>query len=289
MAVGRVPVGRLSALAALAAGAFVLFTTSGGPRFRELRPGLEFATLRGDPYCRRGSSDIAVLRIDPRRLRIGVHHYTKKSGRSPLGLVEWQRETGALAVFNAGQYYPDYSYMGLLVSDGKAVSPRLHPQYQAALVATPVGRRARADGARTQGERMARVLDLKVDKLDPEAPAWRDVAQSFMLFDRGGEIRTRKSTQVANRTAVAEDGNGRIVVIATEGAYTLYEFASLVMEWPLQLTHAMSMDGGLEAELCVSAGGFRYATFGHWPDDGSTPDAPGAQVPLPAVVTVSVR
>ena len=283
MAIGRIPVGRLSALAAVVAGAFVLFTTTTGPRFREVKAGVEFATLRGDPYCRRGSSDIAVLRIDPRRVKIGVRHYSREPAGRPMSVVEWQRATGAVAVFNAGQYYPDYSYMGLLVSGGRTVSRRLHAKFQAALVASPHPRRG--EKAADHGP-MARVLDLQEESLDPRAPGWKEVAQSFMLFDRLGTIRTRKSTQVANRTAVAEDRHGRIVVITSEGAYTVWEFATLLKDWPLQLTHAMSMDGGLEAELCVATEEFRYATFGHWPDGVETPDAPGAQVRLPAVVTV---
>jgi len=60
----------------------------------------------------------------------------------------------------------------------------------------------------------------------------------------GGKLRVRKSEQVANRTAVAEDSRGRIVVATTEGAYTLWEFGRLLAKAPLSLSHAMSMDGG---------------------------------------------
>jgi hypothetical protein len=40
--------------------------------------------------------------------------------------------------------------------------------------------------------------------------------------------------------------------------------ASLLQRSPLQLTQAMSMDGGIESELVVQSGGFRYASFGQW-------------------------
>jgi hypothetical protein len=164
--------------------------------------------------------------------------------------------------------------MGLLVSGGAVVSSRLHPGFKAALVAGPL-----------RGARLARVLDLEREPLDPTAPAWREVAQSFMLFDQKGEVRVRRSDQVAPRTAVGEDRDGRLVILTTEGSYTLHEFATLLKAAPLHLTHAMSMDGGQEAELCVRAGGFRYATFGPW-DDAHPADAPVGAVPLPAVVAV---
>jgi hypothetical protein len=263
-------------VAGLSALALSLVRSAGGPRWRVLRPGMEFATLRGDPYCRRGSSEIAVLRLDPSSVRLRVHHYSRDPGGVPLSILEWQQHTGALAVFNAGQYYPDLSYMGLLVCGGERVSRRLHPDFKAALVASPI------DGGPT-----ARVLDLDRDPLDPRAPGWREVAQSFMLFDHGGKPRIRKSDLVANRTVVGQDGKGRILVITSEGGYTLWDFARLLQEAPLHLSHAMAMDGGYEAELCVSVPPFHYASFGQWKGAGDASDAPGARIPLPAVVTVS--
>ncbi|HYM82064.1 MAG TPA: phosphodiester glycosidase family protein [Candidatus Limnocylindria bacterium] len=271
------PVGRLAALVAVAGIAYTVARGTNELHWRALAPGVEFTTVRGEPFCRRGSSDIAVLRLDPRRVVLQMLHATREPGHQPLTIVEWQRRTGAFAVFNAGQYYPDYSYMGLLVCDGEVVSRRLHPNFKAALVAAPVS-----------GASVARVLDLEHDPIDPKAPGWKQVAQSFMLFGRDGETRVRKSDQVANRTIVAEDRRGRLLVITSEGGYTLWDFAELLKRSPLQLTHAMSMDGGYEAELCVAAKGFRYASFGRWKSEDDE-SAPGAQVPLPAVVAVRLQ
>jgi len=252
-----------------------LVRRGGRPHWSAVGQGLEFATLRGDPWCRRGSSEVAVLRIDPAQVRLRVLHYSRQPDRAPLSIVEWQRRTGALAVFNAGQYYPDLSYMGLLVSDGVSISSRLHPRFKAALVASPRG-----------GGHEAHVIDLNRQPLDPGSVAWRQVAQSFMLFDGQGALRIRKTDQVANRTVVAEDRHGRLLVITSEGGYTLWDFAQLLQKSPLGLTIAMSMDGGYEAQLCVSSGRFHYASFGRWEGSGDAPDAPGATIPLPAVVAV---
>ena len=133
----RVPVARVTTVAAVVVGALVIGRGVSGPHFRSLRPGLEFAVLHGEPFCRGGSSAIAVLRLDPARVRLRVRHYSLEPEHRPLDILEWQGRTAALAVFNAGQYYPDYSYMGLLVSDGRVVSHHVHPAYKAALVASP--------------------------------------------------------------------------------------------------------------------------------------------------------
>ena len=274
MAARTIPVGRIAAVVALAVGIWALARGTSAPRWRALQPGVEFATMRGEPYCRHGSSQVALLRIDPARVSLRVGHYTRQPERRPLKLTEWQRRFGAIAAFNAGQYYPDLSYMGVLVSDGEVLSSRPHPRFRAALVADPVG-----------GGTAAKVLDLEQSPLRGTRPRWREVAQSFMLFDARGELRVRKSDQVANRTVVAEDRNGRLVVVVSEGGYTLWEFAELLQRSPLGLSHAMSMDGGHEAGLCVESGSFRYASLGRWKGD----DDPDGAVPLPAVIAVTRR
>jgi hypothetical protein len=271
------PVGRIAALAAVGVAAWLATRGTTGPDWRTIAPGVEFTTLRGDPFCRRGSLDIAVLRLDPEKVKLRVFHYTGLAQREPLTITEWQRHTRALAVFNAGQYYPDRSYMGLLMSGGTFVSRRMHPGFKAALVAN-----------HRDGRRAARVLDLERDPIDPRQPGWDEIAQSFMLVDREGRRRVRKSDQVANRTVVAEDQRGRLLILTSEGGYTLWDFAELLKRSPLRVSHAMAMDGGYEAELCVAAGGFRYASFGRWKSEEDE-TAPGAQVPLPAVIAVSAE
>ena len=48
----RFPVARVSALAALVVGSLLVTQRATGPHWRTLRPGVEFATLRGEPYHR---------------------------------------------------------------------------------------------------------------------------------------------------------------------------------------------------------------------------------------------
>jgi hypothetical protein len=233
--------------------------------------------VRGEPYCRRGSTAIAVLRIDPEKVQLHVHHYSQTGGGRPLDVVEWQQWTHSTAVFNAGQFYPDYRYMGLLASGGHWLSKSPHPGYQAALVAD---RRGRSGGAR--------VLDLAVHTEPPDSLGWNEVAQSFMLFDTTGALRVKRTERIANRTIVGEDHRRRVLVLVTEGAYTLADLAYVLQHSPLNLRHAMSMDGGHEAQLVVQRGGFRYASFGQWSSVDDHPTSGDARTPLPAVISVDL-
>ncbi len=274
----HVPVGRLAALAAILVAVVVVVRPHGGPAWRTVGPGLEFAYVDGGHWCRAGSANVAVLRIDPRWATLHVRHCSQRADRRPLDIVGWQKETRAAAVFNAGQFYPDLAYMGLLVSEGRTISARPHGTFRAALVAD-----------RVPGGGEAHVLDLQRHPLNPRAPGWREVAQSFMLIDQDGQVRVRRSDRVANRTVVAEDRHGHLLVVVSEGGYTLFDFAELLKHLPIEVSHAMSMDGGSEAQLVVRTPRWRYASFGRWAHDGDEAHTPAASTLLPAVIEVGAR
>jgi len=66
------------------------------------------------------------------------------------------------------------------------------------------------------------------------------------------------------------------------------DLAHVLRQSTLQLRHAMSMDGGREAELVVTRAAFRYASFGQWSSEDEHPSSPAARVPLPAVISVEL-
>jgi hypothetical protein len=111
-----------------------------------------------------------------------------------------------------------------------------------------------------------------------------------MLFDHTGKKRVKKGNWVANRTAVAQDRQGRILVFVSEGGFTIWDFARLLQTSGLNLVKAMSMDGGYESELAVRVREFGYVTYGQWEtNDYGDISLPGIQMPLPAVIAVYPR
>ena len=244
-------------------------------------PGLEWIRWEGGELCRSGDSGIEVLVADPERFRFQNFHYVREGETSPLSMTEWHDRTHAIALFNAGQYYPDYSYMGLLIVDGRPVRSRLHRSFQGLFVAEPTDSQAPK----------ARILDLLWDRFDAAQPGYLQVAQSFMLLDRTGAVRVQRTDNVANRTVLAEGHDRRIWVFVTRGGYTLWEFGQLLKASPFQILQAMCMDGGEESQMLVSAPGFHYDSVAP-PQPGEAPArtaSPWIRRPLPTVIGVFPR
>jgi uncharacterized protein YigE (DUF2233 family) len=242
--------------------------------WRQIRPGLEFALIPAESIVRSGDGNLAVLRVDPTLHRFQV--FTAAKGEKGFSAEEWLLRKGALAVFNAGQYAADQSYLGLLVVDGRPQG-HLASRLEALFLAEP------GDPALPQ----ARVLDLRYSAFDLRSNPYRQAAQSHMLLDRFGQIRVRRSPVVANRTTVAEDTSGRILILVSQGGHTLWELADFLKGLPLNLREVMSMDGAGESQLAIRSDGFRFKQFG---SPTNSPDIlPWPVTPLPVALGVFPR
>jgi hypothetical protein len=239
-------------------------------KWQALAPGFEFALWDNLTPSRSGSSQVALLRVDPRRYDFKV--LAAPEGQAGETAGEWREASKALAVFNAGLYTPEGRHLGYLLQDGKELSP-LVSQQDGLFLAEP----------REPELPPARIIDLRYTPFDPKLNPYRQAAQSLMLLDRFGMIRVRRSAKVANRTALALDDQGRILVVVTEGGHTLWELAQALKSSGLALREVMTMDGGAESQLAVAVGDFTYEHYGRL---SPAPDLPWARQALPAVLAV---
>lgn len=218
-----------------------------------------------------------MVKVDPERFRFAVYHYRAEGLTLPPTLPEWRQRTKALALFNAGLFLGDLSYIGLLYENGKPVGGKRHTQWQGLFVAEPMA----------PGARKARVLDLKRDAFDDEAPAYREAAQSLMLLDRAGKPRVRRSGKAAQQTVVGEDRAGHVLIIVSKGDVPLWELAVCLRDSFHDITHAMAMDGGASSDVLLGSDltGSREGAAWQPLVDGKGQN----HIPLPAVIGVFKR
>ncbi len=245
-----------------------------------LKKGISFTRVEATKYLHLGSPGIGVLRLDPERVRFQVYHFRGDKDGKPGTVEQWQRKTGALATINSGQFDKRGTHLGLLIENGVNMGTGLLSVWKGIFAAEP----------RNESLPRAVLIDLAYTQFDPLAIQYTQALQSFMLLDIKGKKRVRKSDWKANRTILATDQAGRILMICTEGAYTLWEFADWLKESELGVVQAMSLDGGYKAEMAVKSGGFEYVTYGQWEtNDYGNFSVPGFKATLPAVIGVFPR
>jgi uncharacterized protein YigE (DUF2233 family) len=218
-----------------------------------------------------------MMKIDAERFRFSIYHYRAEGLELPLTLGDWHQRTKALALFNAGLFMDDFSYLGLLYKDGKPLGGKRHGQWQGLFVAEPL----------VPGAKKARVLDLKVEPFEEDRPAYQEAAQSLMLLDRRGTPRVRQSGKAAQQTVVAETREGRLLVIMSKGEVPLWELAVCLRDGLRDISHAMAMDGGASSDVLIGS-----EISGPRADAAWQPLVDGkgiSHVPLPTVIGVFPR
>lgn len=246
-----------------------------------LAVGLAVTIWKPGTDCAGQVPSLLMVRVDPDRYRFEIYHFRDEGLPSPLTIQAWQQRTQAPILFNAGLFTGDYSYLGLLMKDGRSLGSHLHPGWKGLFVAEPT----------EPGRRNARVMDLAREPFSLEAPAYREAAQSLMLVDESGKPRVKHSGKRAHQTVVGEDEAGNILVIKTAGEVPMWELAVCLRDGMPLLRHAMAMDGGSSSDLLLAEGLLSAQAETSTPPpwkalvDGSTP----GHIPLPAVIGVRPR
>ena len=240
------------------------------PQWKEVAGGVAFTRVVATRYCQMGSPGIAAVRLDPARGRLEPYHELEFSQTATI--VEWEERLRAPVVLNAGLYDTHRRHLGTLRRQGRDLGGNRHVGWKGVLVLDP----------KEAGLAPAALLDLSL----PEDVALEDkyatAIQSMMLFDRKGDIRVRRSERLARRSAIALDNQGRVILLVTEGAYTLWDTGALLRESGWDLVQALALDGGNEASLIVEANGVRYRSY---ENDRSGSDA-ATLVTLPSILAV---
>lgn len=268
-------------LAALYVSAVPACSNAGDLSWDRLADGLAVAIWEPQGDCALQVPRLLVVRVDPDQYRFETYHYRDEGLPAPLTIHGWQQRTQATILFNAGLFAQDYSYLGLLMKDGRSLGSRLHPGWKGLFVAEPT----------EPGQRNARVMDLAREPFSPQTPPYREAAQSLMLVDESGKPRVKHSGKRAYQTVVGEDEEGNILVIKTVAEVPMWELAVCLRDGMPSLRHAMAMDGGSSSDLLIAEGLLpergTAATAPPWQAlvDGSA----AVHIPLPAVIGVRPR
>ena len=228
---------------------------------------------------------VDIIKIAPGGYTFRLLDMHDNNGKMILKNVEnWQEESGALVVFNGSYYNEEFKPATAVVADGKSKNNFREVKKGAVFVASPGNKSGLAE---------ADIIDLSGNPVDMKNLHYMTAVQSYpVLLDKLGRIPVLKSGWRANRTVIAKDKAGNILLFVTEGtqkhySFTLYEMAEWIKNCGLGVKMAVNLDGGYESELCIKTNNFSYATYGQWElNQNGDVSKPGLKMWLPFAIAV---
>ncbi len=217
--------------------------------WRTVAPGLEIAEL---PVLTSTEEidRIDLVRLDPAHYAFSVH----TRADHPYTIGGWEKALPDAAVIVNGSFFAQHNTPDTpLLSGGKPLGPQTYAAGAGAFV---------ADGAG------ARVVDLR------DGGGWTSafagahdamVAYPLLIGIDGQTHVAVKSRWLANRSFVAQDSAGRIVIGSTRQAFfSLDREAQFLREALPDLKVALNLDGGPVACQSVRAGGTHRRHIARW-------------------------
>lgn len=202
--------------------------------WESLAPGLERRALQPDAASI--SSQIIVVRVDPNRFRFRAHY---RPGE-PLRTSEWaEMLPDAAVIVNANFFDPENRVLGLLVADG-VVYGSSYTDRGGTFVVQDGGARLRSNLREPyQGEALDQAVQAFPMLVLDGLPAFQSDRQEFP----------------SRRTVVAQDDQGRILLMATPFfGMTLEGLSSYLAGAGLGIQTALNLDGGGSTLLVLGVG-----------------------------------
>jgi hypothetical protein len=215
-----------------------LKVTCGDLHWREIHPGFHVGEL---PVLADGREvdRIMLARIDPARFRFEV----KNRPAGDKDLQGWMQLLGAALVINGSYFASDGTPVTPLLSAGAHSGPKAYDATHGAFVAS---------GSSVQ------VQDLSGTPWSRAFEGADHAMVSYpMLIGSDGKGRAVVSKSLANRSFVAQDTEGYIILGTTADAFfSLDRLTDFLRQSPLKLKTALNLDGGSVACQGISLDGF---------------------------------
>ncbi len=275
---------RLSPAMRLALRPAIPDVTAGASAWKDVEPGFE---VREIPVVA-GSEEVDRLylnRFDPARFRF----VARNQPNGARNIDQWEEALrpdgpgGTVLIVNG-------SYFGLkgeadtpLVTMGERLGPHDYDAKAGLWVANASGTHVVDLAGRDWG----RVLDGAENAM---------VSYPLLVSEDGRNAVRTKSNWLANRTFIAEDRQGRIIVGSTKDAFfSLDRLAAFLLSAGLNIKTALNLDGGPVAGLSVRSGSYRLKHYAWWEAQVAGGKVSLLQAPqdvpwgMPVVLTVERR
>ncbi|MFH1464075.1 MAG: phosphodiester glycosidase family protein [Pseudomonadota bacterium] len=210
-------------------------------------PGLELGRFAAPGGSIEGDSIITVLRVEPALWPIELHAQVLGGAEAPLTAREWGERLDLVATTNAGMYTADgLHHVGAMWVDGQAVG-QANEKY---------------DSVAVSGPRRAELAPFALlDRDDPSFPGlealakdYRYLVQNLRLIKRPGENRWEQQPRIWSEAALAEDDQGRALLIFVGSPYSMHDLNRALLGLDLGIVAAQHLDGGPPAQLWARAG-----------------------------------
>ncbi|MFT4301977.1 MAG: phosphodiester glycosidase family protein [Desulfovibrio sp.] len=220
----------------------------GKPDWRQLEAGLDFGQFRLND----SEALLTALRIDPAHFNFILCARSQDGG--PLrSLNQWAEQYNLSAAINASMYLPDgVTSTGYMKQNDHFNNKRVVQRFGAFFVAGPTSPELPG----------AAIVDRDDPQWEQHIGQYSLVIQNYRMTSADRRILWSPGGPHYSISAVAQDGDGRILFLHCRQPVEAYAFAQQLLHLPLNIRTVMYVEGGGQAGLLVRSAHWRHELAG---------------------------
>ncbi len=244
--------------------------------WRSLAPGMDLGTIAARQPSSVGTSQIMVLRIDPKRWQLQLLGISQTGDAHGQTAREWARDHQFSAVINAGMFAVDHSTHVGYQGCARQVNSKHVNDYQSVA----------AFGAKA-GKKIPpfRIFDL--DAGGVSLPGILDdydcAVQNLRLIKTPSSNRWGQQPKQWSEAALGQDRAGNILFIFARSPFSMHDFNRELLAADIELVAAQHLEGGPEAQLYLHIGDIEKEWVGSYETGFAEHDDNDAAWPIPNV------
>ncbi|UCF93690.1 MAG: phosphodiester glycosidase family protein [Desulfobacterales bacterium] len=223
-------------------------------RWQVLEPGLSLGIFPATRASQFGDSLIRVLRIDPHRFELRLLNASAPGKNQRLTPKEWCQNNGLVAAINASMYQKD------LLTSVSLMRTKTHTNNS----------RLSKDNTILAFDRQApdvplvRIIDRECEIFDDWKHKYGTLVQSIRMISCARTNVWMPQEEKWSTAAIGIDHAGRVLFIHVRSPYSTHDLINILLELPLEISRAMYVEGGPEAQLYVKSGEQEYEFLGRY-------------------------
>ena len=222
--------------------------------WEKLAVGLELGIFNAPLPSEIGDSKIRVLRIDPQRYQLRLLSASAFENGRPLSAKQWSQQNGLVAAINASMYQEDYrSSVSLMRSRAHINNPRLSKDMTIL-----------AFDRKTADVPLMKIIDRECEDFEVWKKKYNTMIQSIRMISCTGENVWTKQPQKWSTAAIGVDDRERVLFIHVGSPYSTHDLIDILKKLPLNITRAMYVEGGPQAQLYINIGNHEHEFVGNY-------------------------
>ena len=244
--------------------------------WKKVDDGLFFAQFDPSAEAPIKDSKITIVKINPTYYSFKLL-CASELGKIKLTAKEWCRRYHLVSAMNAGMYQKDgFTNVGYMKNFSHINNIRLNSVYKAVL----------AFNRMDEGVPEIQIIDLKCQDFEKLRPKYQTFIQNIRMISCNQENVWSKQNKRWSLAVLGVDKEGNVLFIFSEAPYSGYDFNHILLSLPISIFNAMYLEGGGEASLYFSTGGFVLDQAGIYESTFNGNSIRPAAHPIPNVIGI---